>query len=270
MEKAVTEAAAHSAALRGEPIEKYGLKLWGISMGRYEEWARCKKVWFTRQSTFPVFCISMTFLEALYTLDINAIENAGEPVGYIGMILYGLGMALRLNSDCVDVGDIFLSIDEKSKKLKSIVIKQEGGKESIEITPRQFNEIREIVAWMQGDAVPDESENDELLETALDLSERNTPPMNYDLLDMEASVALAYGIRIRELFDWTILEFERARRAIDRSKKHLICGIGATNGCKWEDGGNPYPSWCFDRKITESSALIAQSKFGQAKVNKKE
>ena len=269
MEKAVTEAAAHSAALRGMPIEKHGLKLWGISMGRYEEWALCKNVWLSRQSTFPVFCISMSFLEALFAMDVLAIENAGEPLGYINKILHGLRMALRLNDDCIDVGDISISIDEEKKKLKAIVIKQEGGEKIIEITPRQFNEIRNIIVWMQGDSIPDESENDELLETAMELSERNAPPLKYDLLDLEASVAFAYGIRTRELLDWTILEFERARKAIDRSKRYLICGIGATNGCKW-DGGNPYPSWCFDRDIKTSAALISQSQFGKTKAKKKE
>ena len=111
--------------------------------------------------------------------------------------------------------------------------------------------------------------NDELLETAADLAERNAPALNYDLLDMEASVGLAYGKRIQDVMDWTILEFETSRRAIDRSRKYMICGIGATNGCKWE-GGNPYPSWCFDKESNETSALISQSAFGKTKVNKKE
>ena len=269
MEQAVTESAAHRMSLLGKPINLYGLNLWGITMGRYEEWARYKNVWLARQSTFPVFCISVSFLEALFLLDMDAIEKAGKPAGFLYNIMYCLGMALRLNENCVHDGDIFISADENDRKLNAIVVKQSGGNKYVEITPSMFTEIRETVAWMQGDKLPDESLNDELIETEKELSERNSPVLKYDLLDMEASVALAYKMRIGEVLNWTILEFETARRAIDRDKKYLICGIGATNGCNW-DGGNPYPSWCFDREITESSALIAQSQFGKTKINKKE
>lgn len=269
MSKAVTEMDARSAALSGKPIEIYGLKLWGIQMRQYAEWAKCKNVWLARQSTFPVFCISMTFLDALLALDMKALDETGRPAGNINRILYGLALAMRFDAECLTDRDITISMDADTRKLKAIVIKRKDGDGYAEITPTQFNTVRQIVAWMQGDKTPDESMNDELLETAADLAERNAPALHYDLLDMEASVGLAYGKRIQDAMDWTILEFETSRRAIDRSRKYMICGFGATNGCKWE-GGNPYPSWCFDKESNETSALISQSAFGKTKVNKKE
>lgn len=267
MSKAVDETAAHKAALFGEPIHQYGLDLWGLSMRQYEEWARCKKVWMARQSTFPVFCITMSFLDALFALDMDAIDRTGNPAGLMYTVMHGLGMALRLGEDCIRDEKIYLSINEEEKKLNAIVVQQNGG--IVEITSGKFKNLRKTIAWMQGDNIPDETLNDELLETSAILSERNAPPLKYSLLDLEASVALASGVRTKDILDWSILEFETTRRAIDRSKRHMICGIGATNGCSWE-GGNPYPSWCFDKEETKSSALIAQSQFGKSKKPKKE
>ena len=268
MGKAVTETAARAAVLKGESIELYGLKLRGIPMGRYEEWAACKNVWLARQSTFPVFCVAYPFLEALWALDMDAIEKVGKPVGFLFRAMQGIGLALGFDGDCVRDSNISASIDEQTRKLNGIVV-HEKGREDVVITPQMFDEFRKIVAWMQGDEVPDESLNDELLETEKDLASRNAPNLRYDLLDMEASVAAVYGMRIKDVMEWTILEFEYARKAIDRQKKHLIFGIGETNGCKW-DSGNPCPSWCFDRDRTGTSALVSQADFIKPKINKKE
>lgn len=262
MSDAVTKAAAQRAVFEGKPVEIYGLNLWGIPMRQYDEWAKCKNVWLARQSTFPVFCISMNFLDALLALDMRAMDETGKFAGHVAKILYGLSMALRMDGDCLQDGRMTLSIDEQRKKLNAILIEKPGGGGKAEITPQQFTKLRETVAWMQGEEVPDESMNDDLLETAIDLAQRNAPRLNYDLTDMEASVAAAYGIRIGEVFGWPILEFEAVKRAIDRGKKHLICGIGATNGCKW-DGGNPYPSWCYDREKEGTAALVSPNRFSQ-------
>ena len=268
MSKSGAKAAARKAALEGKPIEQHGLTLWAITMGGYEEWAKCKSVWMARQSKFPVSYIMLPFLEAIFEIDMDAIDKTGRPAGLLYDIMYGLGMALRLGSDCVHDGNIYLKADEENKKFCAIGVKTGNGKE-VEITSKKFLDIRRTVLWMNGEEEPDESENDELLEAERDLSEMNAPTLKYDLLDLEAAVGLAYGTRIKDVLGWSILEFEVSRRAIQRDKKHMICGIGETNGCKWESG-NPYPSWCFDREQTTSGALIAQNNFGKANTNKKE
>lgn len=265
MAKAVNQGMAHRAALEGKPIELYGLKLWGIRMGQYEEWMRCKNVWITRQSAFPAFCIMKPFLDALLALDMEAMNVTGAPAGNINRILHGLALALRMDASCIQEGNLTLSIDEKTGSLRAVIVKD--GDKVTEITPNKFNEIRKAVVWMQGDELPDESLNDELIQTERDLAERTAVNLKYDLLDMEASVGLAYGVRVKDVLDWSILEFETARRAIDRSKKYLVCGIGVTNGCKW-DNGNPYPSWCFDRETSGTTALISQAEFNRVKSKK--
>lgn len=267
MAKSGGKANAQKAALSGKPIFKNGLFLWAIPMSGYEEWAQYKSVWTTRQSKFPVSCISLPFLEALFEMDMDAIDRTGKPAGLIYNIMYVLGMALRFGSNCVSNGTIYLKADEEKRKFRAIGVKAPTGE--VEITAETFNGIRQTVLWMNGEEMPDESENDELLETEQYLNEQNAPTLKYDLLDLEAAVGLAYGARLKDVMDWSVLEFETCRRAIQRDKKHLICGIGETNGCKWE-GGNPYPSWCFDRNQATSAALIAQNKFGKSKTNKKE
>lgn len=266
MGKTVSKETARSMALRGKPIEKYGLKFRAIPMERYEEWQRCKKVWLARQSTFPAFAISVSFLEALFRMDIRTLEETGKPGQCTYTAMYGIGMALGMESDCVQSGQIAIAADEETREIKAICVKTEDGGQA-EITPGMFNTIRKIVAWMQGEETPDETLNDELLDAEQALAERDAPKLKYDLTDLIAAVAAGSGQRIKDVLEWSILEFETMRRAIDRGERHLICGIGATNGCKWE-GGNPCPSWCFDREKEGSSALISASKFGQTKTRR--
>lgn len=267
MAKAVDEAAVHRAVLSGEPIEKGGITVWGIPMRQYEEWAKCKNVWLARQSTLPVSCITLPFLDAMFALDMAAIEQTGQPAGWLYNIMYAIGLSMRLGEDCVREQKIHIVADETEGKLECIRVHLGNGG-TADITSAQFTGIRKVIAWAQGDSLPDESLNDDLLQTESYLNAKNMPQLNYSLIDLKASVALACGIQIRDTDDWSILEFETMRRAIDRNKRFLICGIGATNGCSWE-GGNPHPSWCFDRlENGVSSALIAQSNFGKSKKSK--
>lgn len=264
MKKAVDEAAVHSLVLLGKPIQKHGLEMWGLPMRQYEEWAKCKNVWLTRQSTLPVFCIQLSFLDAMFRLDIEAIKQTGKPAGWLYNIMYCLGLSLRFGEDCVKEQKIHIVTSDDEEKLKCIRVNFDNGK-SVDITPAQFKSIRKIVAWAQGETLPDETLNSDLVETEELLSQRSNVPLVYSLTDLKASVALACGSRIKDINEWPILEFETMRRAIDRNKKYLICGIGSTNGCSW-DGGNPYPSWCFDRNNdNRTTALISQARFGKSK-----
>ena len=121
------------------------------------------------------------------------------------------------------------------------------------------------VLWLDYLGVSALFTGDAPFETEELLSQRSNVPLVYSLTDLKASVALACGSRIKDINEWPILEFETMRRAIDRNKKYLICGIGSTNGCSW-DGGNPYPSWCFDRNNdNRTTALISQARFGKSK-----
>ena len=113
MGKAVDETAVHRIVLSGKPIEQYGLSMYGLPMRQYEEWAKCKNVWLARQSTFPVFCVSLPFLDAIFALDMDAIERTGQPEGWLYNIMYCLGLSLRLGDDCVREQKIHIVPDDE-------------------------------------------------------------------------------------------------------------------------------------------------------------
>lgn len=260
MRKAVlNKAIVTERVLNDEPIEVCGLKLYALPMSAYIDWNQCKSFLLARQAKFPVSCISMSYLEAVFALDVDHLKRTGKLAGWMHAILHAIALSLRMDNDSVDKGNVTITTDETGEKLRSILIKRQGMQDA-EITPGQFNILRKVIAWAQGDDLPDESLNDELLDTENELNERSSAKLRYDLTDLKASVALACGKQIRDVNKWSILEFEEMRRAVDRSKKHLLCAIASAQGAKWE-GGNPYPSWCFDRQDDGSGALVSASKF---------
>lgn len=261
MNRAVTEESVKNSALIGEATIAQGLEFWPISMRHYAEWERCRNILLTRQAKFPVSCISLPFLGALSHLDLESLEENGKPQGLIYAVLLSLQMALRMDDGSITEKKILPVY--QGGTLEGILIRKESGQE-IMITPASFDEIRRVIVWQQGDDMPDESLNDELLETEQDLAERAMPPLKCSMYALLSSVAFACGVRPRDTLDWPIIEFDSIRRAIDRSKKHELCALAEINGAKWK-GGNPHPSWCFDRREQGSGALIAASEFGKAK-----
>lgn len=242
-------------AVRGEPTELYGLKWYALRMDNYEEWQRYKSVLLARQTTFPVSYIALPFLEAIFEIEISVIEETGSSAGFMYSIMKLLALSLHLGDDAINKD---LRITVQDRKLIGLSIR--NGAEDILITKDMFPELRKLIAWQNGDEIPDESLNDELLETEKDLAERNAPDLNWDVEDMKASVALNLKVRIKDIDEMTILEFDLMRRAIDRNKRFEICANGQYQGAKWENG-NPYPSWMFDRNKNGSGALVSPSKF---------
>lgn len=259
--RAVNENSVKNAALTGESTIAEGLEWWPISMRHWGEWERCRNVLLARQAKFPVSCISLPFLSALAFLDIASIDATGIAQGLISSVLQMMRLALRMNEDSVKDGRIRAIFNDR--ELSGVFIQQKDGEEKL-ITPVAFDEVRRVLVWQQGEDLPDESLNDELLETEQDLAERNRPKLKYSMHSLISSVALACHARPQDLLDWPIIEFDSMRKAIDRSKKHELCAIAESNGAKWK-GGNPYPSWCFDRDEQVSNALVSASDFGKAK-----
>lgn len=260
MSKAVpNKAETAQCVLRDEPIHVCGLDLYALPMSAYLDWLKCKSFLLARQAKFPVSCISMSYLEAVFTLDVECLKANGRMQGWIYSILQLLALSLRMERDSVNTGKVTIKTDETGERLRSILIKRQGMPDA-EITPKEFAQLRKTIAWMQGEDLPDESLNDELLDTERELNERNSAKLQYDLMSLKASVAYACGVRMRDIDTWSILEFEEMRKAIDRGKQHLLCAIASTQGAKWEKG-NPAPSWCYDRIAKESSALVSAKKF---------
>ena len=70
-------------------------------------------------------------------------------------------------------------------------------------------------------------------------------------------VARDQRIRIKELYEWTIYEFELIRAAIDRERRFMVFGIGENSGMVKFPKGNPYPSIFFDKPANVSGVIDA-------------
>lgn len=254
---ALTQPSVKRATLKGEPTALNGMLFYGLTMDQYEEWQSDKSVLLARQSTLPVFCLTMPFIDALFALDLASVEQNHELAGVMNHILHVLGMALRMPPDCVKNRQLGLVTHQM--ELKGFFVNPDGLQQQF-IPKELFPQIRQIIAWQQGEDVPDESLNDELLEDEKWIAQRNGANLDFSFDSLLASVALNTHMKIKDVYGMTILEFEMMRRAIDRDKKYTICGIAENSGTKWK-GGNPYPSWCFDRKKAESGTLTHVSRF---------
>ena len=73
--------------------------------------------------------------------------------------------------------------------------------------------------------------------------------MKADFESLIYSVACALKTDPEELLNWTIRRFRATEQALDRSIGHLTASITLAAGGKFK-GGNPYPSWKYDREET--------------------
>ena len=255
---AITKANVQRTVLKNEPFEAFGLRFYGLRVTDYEEWQNCKSVWLLRQSTLPVSYIMMPFLDALFSIDKESIEASGRPAGTMYAIMQTIATSMRLQPGAVEMR--LISVVAHEGELKGFFVAEQDGVPSTFLRKEDFPEVRQIIAWQQGEEVPDESMNDELLEEERLIAEMSAGKLEFDMNDLMASVALNMNLRIQHVLDMSILEFETMRRAIDRDKKHMVCATPESNGTSWK-GGNPYPSWAFDKKKEGSAALTHISKF---------
>lgn len=115
------------------------------------------------------------------------------------------------------------------------------------LRPLDVTAIRQAIADLNGEKLPDESENPELVDALRQKNELGAGRLRPDLSGLVDAVAMLSGKRTAELADWTVCEFERRRHTQDRLLRFLLCGVGEMQGARWKNG-NPYPSWCFDRE----------------------
>ncbi|MEG1541743.1 MAG: hypothetical protein RR372_07340, partial [Oscillospiraceae bacterium] len=138
--------------------------------------------------------------------------------------------------------------------LKGICIKQD--ETQLTLSPQEFDVLREAIALQNGEKLPDETENPELIE-ALTLLNQGDGSLDINTEELVSSVAYKSGIRKREIFGWTIREFEERRRAVEREIMHSLCALAEANGAKWK-GGNPHPSWCYEKSENHGGIFMPE------------
>ncbi len=255
------------AAKSGNPIRYRSLYIYPLTVENYELLWGCESALTIRLSTLPVVYAMKSYPEALF-----AIAMAGEDVVVNGEVVASpndwkrfitlLCASAHIPLEFVNNSVNFRVDNQDKTKLRAVVLRQitesEDNMESLSV--EDLINLRKIIAEMNGRKLPDESENAELAQAENDIRMSGTNVLDFNVDSLLASVARDQRVRIRDLYDWTIYEFELIRAAIDRERRFTVFGIGENSGMVKFPKGNPYPSVFFD-KPANISAVINASEF---------
>lgn len=244
---------------RGEPIECLGLTFYPIKVAQYEEFLAVKNAWIVRLTSLPMQYAIKSFLTALWAIDFDSYTQTGKAVGLFERVIHLLYLSLRLE---YKVEEAFKTIYCKSDAPQEIAhIEVTQGEKTVKITPQDFAAyIRPLVSEQNGLELPDESLNPEIVEAEqlMAQEENRKNKVEFNLETLISSVAYASRLTEGELDDWTVLQFEKRIKAIDRDKKYMLYGQAELSGLVKFPKGNPYSSWCYNTK-PRTAALIELS-----------
>lgn len=238
-------------ARKGQPIEYCGLTFYPIQMRHYELYLMCKDSLAVRLSTLPVKYASKDYINAIFSFEIQSEKEKRKSAGLFIRILTMLQLSLRIESfdkkTFFKKNIRFKTIPDNDFEIDKFILTQED--KTVEIPALEFStKIRSLIAMQNGVELPDESINVELVKAQAETQElkNSKTQLKQDVDSLIASVAYNSKIREREINDWTVLEFENRRKAIDRDKKYMLYGQAEMGGMVSFKKGNPYPSWCYD------------------------
>ena len=249
-----------SELINGEPIEVHSLKLYPITMDCYGTFRACRPALLLRLGTLPAVYAVQPYISALFALDMDSIAKTGKPNGGLAQIMTLLCLAMRLPAQYATELIRFWTDPKRPERLTKIQINQGGM--TVALTPQQFGAVRETIALQNGEKLPDEAENPELVEALEQKNRIQGPDLDYDFMSLITSVAYKSRIRPQEIMEWTIFEFEQRRKAIDRDAEYLRCAILEANGATWKKG-NPVPSWCYDRARGLTDGFVSEAEMLQ-------
>ena len=239
---------------KGEPIDFKGLRIHPVTMDNYELFLDCSRVWTFRQSTMDFEYLKLSFIEAMWALEVDLKNKTGNSAGLFARLLLLLKISLRLDGEDGEISKMVF-VDSKDER-KFMFLRLSQGGHDVDVDAKMFdNELRPLIAEMNGLVLPNESENPDIVEAERDLNEKRVIDIDTNTDTLIQSVAYQSHVRERDIYDWTVREFENRRRAIDRSRENLICAIAGTSGFIKFNNGNPVPSWCFDKAKGLSQGL---------------
>lgn len=221
------------AMLRGDPEEWNGLLVYPVRMRDYPLLLMAQESITASQQSFPAPWCTVRYLDALYGME-----------GMFPRLCLMLGLAFGLP---VREERLPLYPEVKGNNLLSLRVVQ--GERTGTITPRNFGELRTVIARQNGLDLPDETLNGEVLAAQRDLNASGAPQLKSSFEDLICSVALKAGTSPEQVMGWTVRRFQITERALDRAVGHLMASITLAAGGKFK-GGNPYPSWKYDREET--------------------
>ena len=255
---------------QGKPIEESGLTFYPIQMCHYETFLICKNALAVRLSTLPVKYAIKDYINAVFTFEVDSLKEKRGTAGIFSRILELLRLSLRID----DLGG-------KNFFEKNVLFRQVNGcleidrlkltqnNKTVEVPIRDIStKVRVLIAEQNGIELPDENINAELEKAQEELSKIKSGQvkLNQNIGSLISSVAYNSKVSEREIDDWTILEFENRRKAIDRDKKYMLYGQAEMSGMVTFKKGNPYPSWCYD-SIDDSMGTMALSALAEQNGN---
>lgn len=251
------------AILRGSPIEWNGLTLYPIKVSKFMEFNDAKEGIVLSQQTLPAKYAGMRYLEALFALDAECIERGEARPGLFARALKFLALALRLPDQTNEQGQAILPFriyvdPEDRKKLTSVEIRQ--GQTMIKMTPKDFAQIRPLLAEMNGLNLPNEAHNAELEAAERDIAAANSFELEFNFEDLVYSVSFQSHIPVEDIWELPMRSFSKMQEAIDRGIGYQLAYLSMAGGAKYPKG-NPWPSWKFNKKRGLSAALIPMSQY---------
>ena len=249
-----------------EAIHKYesvpydGLVLYPFRVKHYEQFLIARQAIGFMQQSLPVELMSMPLLSALFKLDYDRAVAGEQSTGLFAGCLVALAYALRLAYDFEPAEDacrrlIPISSPDDPSRLDRLMFVMNGEEEWF-ITPLQFTDLRDIIAAQNGIEIPDMDANPELVQAEHDLIASKAPKLVVDYHKMIHGVAALSQTDEKEIYEWAVLKLHDRMESYKRVLDYIICGIGESQGTKW-NGGNPCPNPWFEKDIQGSGALIS-------------
>lgn len=262
------KAEVRSIALNDEPYPFEGLYVYPITVKQYGMFLACESALSVRLSMLPAVYAARNYANALFAMQIDSILHGNEEGQQLlwSMFMNLLLMALRIPFNMAQQAVKMYVNPKNNTDLQALVITQTtdiDGEVMVRLTPSKVGLLRELIALMNGVELPDEADNPELIQAEQDIRQMNQAfDLDINVDDMKATVAMNQGMRMRDLDNWSILEFNLIKQAIDRDKHFMVYGIGEASGMVKYKNGNPVPSLFFNKK-QESLAVISANAFQQ-------
>lgn len=230
------------AIRRGLPLTVSGITLYPIRMTHYDEFLSCKDVFLMRLSSLPASYASMDYLSALYKMEDDFSLITGEQMGIFNRALQMYAMALQI--PLTELKErVCLRMQGNARFFDGLEMAG-GFIPAFQLSTR----FREVIAEQNGILLPNESDNAEIVESYgwKQKKAEEASRLRVSLDDLIASVAFQSHLREADILDFTVLEFERRKNAVDRDKRYSIYTGAELSGFIKFKNGNPAPSWCFD------------------------
>lgn len=250
------------AVKKGTPIPWNGLTLFPIQVKDMDLFLAAQLGLTASQQTLPGKYVVMRYLEALYALDYDVRISGGTGGGLFQCVLLFLKLSLRLEVIKGADGLEYLPIQYRTEwdnPRKLVALEVQQGDAKAQITPQDFNQLREILAAQNGVELPDETLNPELVQAEKDLAGKGSFNLKVDSESLLYSVSVKTNTPVKEILEWTVREFYLMEKAIDRTTGHILAALTEASGSRYKNG-NPYPSWKYDKE-KQTGAVIPLASF---------